>query len=169
MSKVLQPAKHSQMLSNGRNKNRVPSFENWHCRIFPKDMAYSAWRALSKTATDVANICRAKNDHAGALGIKDGSGRPFFEFTATEAEKVFKLSRPTFSKAIKDLLKIGFLTVSRHGGILFGKGIAAQYQLSDGWKSWQPPPRDNANIVKARAARGKHGDMAKGIERYKPP
>jgi hypothetical protein len=154
---VARERKHSDILTNGRNKKPMPKFENWHCRIFPKDFTYPAWRYLSKTATDIANICRAKHDHSGATGRKDESGKPIFEFTATEAEKAFKIPRPTFSNAIKSLLSIGFLEIARFGGTLDGKGIPAIYRLSENWKSWIPPDRDNTNILKARAARGKHG------------
>ena len=80
---------------------------------------------------------------------------PIFEFTATEAEKTFKITRPTFNNSIKSLIEIGFVEVARHGGTLDGKGIPALYRLSDKWKEWKPPPRDNTNIMKARAARGK--------------
>lgn len=159
--------KHIDTLPNGRCKKALPKFENWHCRIFPKDITYSAWRHLSKTATDVANICRAKNDHSGATGRKDETGRPVFEFTATEAQRVFSITRPTFSKAIKSLVEIGFIEVSRYGGTIDGKGIAALYRLSECWKSWTPPVRDNTNIMKARAARVKRQDMAKDIDTYK--
>jgi len=146
------------MIHNGRNKKGVPKFENWHCRIFPKDVTYPAWRYLSKTASDIANICRAKNDHSGVMGKKGEDGKPVFEFTATEAEKFFSITRPTFSKSIKSLIEIGFIEIVRPGGTLDGKGIAAIYRLSEKWKEWTPPPRNNANIMKARAARGKRGD-----------
>jgi len=151
----MKTAKHKASLPNGRSSKGVPKFENWHGQIFPKDFTYPAWRHLSKTATDIANICSAKNGHAGAAGKKDDAGRPIFEFTATEAEKAFCISRPTFSKAIHSLIEIGFIEVARHGGTLDGKGIPAVYRLSNKWKEWTPPPRDNTNIMKARAARGK--------------
>jgi len=147
--------KHKETFANGRNVKGAPKFENWHCRIFPKDITYPAWRHLSKTATDIANICKAKNDYSGATGRKDESGKPVFEFTATEAEKFFCIPRPTFSNAIKSLIEIELIEVARHGGTLDGKGIPALYRLSEKWKEWTPPPRDNTNIMKARAARGK--------------
>jgi hypothetical protein len=148
--------KHKDMLPNGRSAKALPNFENWHCRIFPKDFTYPAWRALSSpTAKDVGQICRAKSDHAAHCGKKGEDGRPVFEFPATEAEKTFFIPRPTFSKAIKILIEIGFIEVARYGGTLDGKGIPALYRLSDRWKEWTPPPRDNSNIMKARAARGK--------------
>jgi len=152
---VARKRKHDDTLATGRNKKGVPKFENWHCRIFPKDFTYPVWRSLSPTAKDVAHICRAKNDHAGALGKKEKNGQPVFEFTATEAEKVFHITRPTFSKTINSLIEIGFIEVVRYGGTMGGKGIAAIYRLSEKWKELTPPLRDNANIMKARAARGK--------------
>jgi hypothetical protein len=141
-------------LQNGRDKKPLPSFENWHCRIFPKDMTYSSWKYLSKSSTDIANICRAKNDHAGAKNGKE-NGRPVFSFTANEAERDFKFTRPTFSASMKQLLEIGFLKVIHPGGILDGKGIPARYQLIEEWKHWEPPARDNSNITKARSLRKK--------------
>lgn len=153
-----QPAKHKSILANGRNSKRLPSFDQWHCRIFPKDMTYPAWRDLTKTATDVANICRAKNDHAAHVGNKTPTGRPCFEFTAKEAESTFLIPRPTFSRAIKELIACGFIEVERHGGTLDGKGIAALYRLSDSWKGRDRRPRDNSNIMKAREARKTRGD-----------
>lgn len=148
--------KQKDALPNGRNKRTIPKFENWHCRIFPKDFTYPAWRAItSPTAKDVALICRAKSDHSAFCGRKDEKGRPIFEFTATEAETVFSITRPTFDSAIHAILEIGFIEVVRHGGIMCGKGIATLYRLSEKWKSFAPPPRDNSNILKARAARKK--------------
>lgn len=150
--------KHKDTLPNGRNKKAMPTFENWHCRIFPKDFTYPAWRALkAPAAKDVAQLCRAKSDHSAFCGKKDETGRPIFEFTATEAERVFKIPRPTFNSAIKSLTEICFIEVVRHGGTMDGKGIPALYRLSDKWKEWTPPPRDNTNILKARAARKKCG------------
>jgi len=152
---VARERKRNETLANGRSKKGVPKFENWFFKIYPKDLTYPAWRCLSKTASDVAHICRAKNEHAAASGKKGENGKPVFEFTATEAEKVFFITRPTFNNAIHRLIELGFIEVVRHGGTLDGKGIAALYQLSEKWKEWKPPPRDNTNIMKARAARGK--------------
>lgn len=150
---MVKTAKHKSTLTNGRDSKAVPKFENWHCRVYPKDFTYPAWRDLSKTATDVALVCRAKHDHAAHCGKKNGSGRPIFEFTATEAESEFRITRPTFSKAIHDLLNIGFLEIERHGGTLDGKGISALYRLSEEWKKRGRRPRDTTNIMKARNAR----------------
>lgn len=141
------------MLANGRNKKSMPSIENWFAPILPIDTACPAWRALTKTATDVAIICKAKSGRAAKMNEKDKTGMPMFAFTVSEAETVFKLTRPTFTKAIHLLLKIGFIEQIRSGGMVNGNGIKALYRLSDKWKSWDPPPKDNANIFKARLAR----------------
>lgn len=148
------PKKQKGMMTNGRDSKGVPKFENWFGRVYPVDVTFPAWRSLSKTATDVANICRAKRDRAAALRRKDKTGLPVFDFTVSEAEKSFKITRPTFSKAIKQLMEIGFIEHSTvGGGIIDGKGIKSLYRLSERWKTWEPPARNNANILKARAAR----------------
>lgn len=145
--------KQKNLLANGRNSKGVAKFENWFGRVYPADFAYPAWRFLTKSATDVANICRAKRDHAAALGKKDSSGVPVFDFTVSEAEKTFKITRPTFSKAIELLVNVGFIERARCGGMPDGVGVKALYRMSEKWKTWEPPPRDNSNILKARAAR----------------
>jgi hypothetical protein len=152
-------AKHKAILPNGRTSKPLPKFENWHCRIFPKDITYPAWKDLSKSSTDIANICRAKHDHAAYCGQKNTSSHPVFTFTATEAKEAFGFTRTTFNSSIKQLIDIGFLVVERHGGILDGKGIPTIYRLSDEWKKRNRRPRDTSNILKARAARkpGTHG------------
>lgn len=150
-----QTAKHKAMLPNGRSSKGVPKFENWHCRFFPKDIVYPAWRTLPSSTKDVAMICRAKSDHSGACGKKDPDRRPVFEFTATEAEKAFHFTRPTFQASIDKLIDRGFIEAVKTGGIECGNGIPSQYRLSDRWKEWTPPARDNSNIMKARAARKK--------------
>jgi hypothetical protein len=151
---VVTPSKKQKnVLANGRNKKGVPKFENWFCQIFPGDFLYPAWRALTKTATDVVILCRAKSAHAAARKQKNLAGVPIFDFTFSEAVNFFKLTRPTFSKAMQLLLTVGFIKYSRHGGIMGGIGIKAQYTLSDEWKTWQPPKRNIANITKARLAK----------------
>lgn len=149
-------SKKDEVLKNGRNSKSRSKFENWFCRIYPEHVTYPAWKALSKTATDVVHICRAKSEHAAYNDSKNKvkkGGRPIFEFTATEAEKIFVIPRPTFSDAMASLIEKGFLTVVRRGGLPDGKGVSSQYQLSDEWKTWTPPPRDNTNIIKAQLAR----------------
>ena len=151
-------SKSKEVLPTGRSSKGVPKFENWHCRVFPKDFTYPSWRSItSPTAKDVAHICRAKSDHSAALGKKDESGKPIFEFTASEAERVFHIPRPTFESAIQQIIRIGFIEIARHGGIMCGKGIPTLYRLSEKWKTFTPPARDHSNIMKARAARKKHG------------
>lgn len=148
-------AKHKTILPNGRTSKPLPKFENWYCRIFPKDITYPAWKDLSKSATDIANICRAKHDHAAHCGKKNKTGHPIFEFTATEAVEVFGFTKATFISALHKLIDFGFLEVEKHGGMLDGKGVPAIYRLSDEWKKRDRLPCDKSNIQKARAARKK--------------
>jgi len=145
--------KHKHDLPNGRSKKGVPAFDKWFCQIFPKDITYPSWKYLSKTATDIANICRAKASHQKALQGKGSKKIPQFEFRVTEAINCFGMTRPTFLKAIQQLIDIGFLIRIREGGIANGQGITAQYQLSDAWREWKPPSRDHVNITRARSAK----------------
>jgi hypothetical protein len=147
------PKAHKGMIANGRSQKGIPSFDKWFCQIFPKDVTYPAWRYLTKTATDVANICRAKAGRAAACSQKDSSKVPVFDFTFSEAENFFGWTRPTFAKAIHLLLEIGFIEYSRPGGIVNGQGVKAQYRLSNKWQSWEPPKIDTTNIDKARSAK----------------
>ena len=142
--------KQKGVLANGRAAEGVGKFEHWCGQVYPSDVAYPAWRALTKTATDVANICRAKMGYEKhKLKKKD----PVFHFTVAEAERKYKITRPTFSKAIKLLLNVGFIEHARRGGMPDGVGVKALYRLIESWKTWEPPTRDNSNILKARAAR----------------
>ncbi len=147
--------KFKKDLPNGRSKKGIPTFDKWFCQIFPKDITYPSWRYLSKTATDVANICRAKSNYQKAMQGKSNKGVPTFEFTVGEAVSCFGMTRPTFLKAMQQLIDVGFLIRSRLGGILDGKGIKAQYQLSEGWKTWEPPQRSHTNITKARESKNR--------------
>lgn len=149
-------AKHSSMLPNGRSTKGVPKAENWFSKIYISDhVLVPAWRSLTKTATDILIICIAKQGRAAAYNQKFG-GRPVFQFTVTEGTKLLSISRTTFCRAVQELIDVGFLILVCPGGILNGRGCAADYTLGKAWRTWQPPPRNINNITKARAARKKN-------------
>ena len=149
-------AKHSTMLPNGRSTKGVPKAENWFSKIYISDhILVPAWRHLSKSATDIAIICIAKQGRAAAYREKFG-GRPVFQFTVSEGTKLLSISRTTFCRAIQELIDKGFIELVCPGGILNGRGRAADYTLGKAWRTWQPPPRNISNITKARAARKKN-------------
>ena len=126
---------------------------NWHARIFIYELvALPVYRRLSKGATDVLTVAIAKSDAAGAVKSK-GPGRPVFAFTFTDAVRTLNMPAQTFINALEQLKEVGFISVNRPGGIGDGDGIPTLYQLSDGYKTWVAPPRDNTNIMKAQAAK----------------
>jgi len=148
---------HKGMLANGRSSKGVPSFDKWFGRSYPSNVAYPAWKYLTKTSTDVANICIAKHDHAASCNKKDSSGFPWFEFSFKEAVAAFKISRPTFDKSIKQLVEIGFIKyvviggIPQRGNFVDGRGTPAQYQLSQDWKTWsqdENKAQDQGNMGK---------------------
>lgn len=146
-------AKRSTMLPNGRSTKGVPKLENWFAQVFIADhVLVQAWRHLSKNATDILIICIAKQGRAAAFKEKF-DGRPVFQFTVSEGTKLLNISRTTFCRAIQELIRVGFIEVVSPGGILNGRGCAADYTIGKAWRTWQPPARDVRNITKARAAR----------------
>ncbi len=148
-------AKHSIMLANGRSSKGAPKAENWFAKIIIHDLViHPAWRSLTKSATDVLIICIAKQGRAAAYNQKFG-GRPVFQFTVSEGTTLLSISRTTFCRAVQELIDVGFLVLVCPGGILNGRGCAADYTLSKTWRAWQSPPPDTRNIAKARAARKK--------------
>lgn len=153
-SKPLQ-AKHKSTLANGRSAEDVPKAKNWFAQIQISELlVFPAWRSLSKTATDMAIIIKAKHSKAAAFNDKK-DGKPIFNFTASEAKRVLGISRPTCTRAFNELKDKGFIEVLESGGILFGKGRPAIYTWSSSWRNWVAPPRNNANILKARSMRKK--------------
>lgn len=153
-------AKHKSTLPNGRSVKGVAKAKNWFAQIPISDLlVFPAWRSLTKTATDMAIIIMAKHSKAAAYNEKR-DGRPIFNFTASEAERVLGISRPTCTRALKELKDKGFIDVIHPGGIDYGKGISAIYTWSSRWRNWDAPPRDNTNIIKARSMR-KNEDTSK--------
>lgn len=151
----------------GKREKGVPDFKNWFGRVYPSDVAYPAWKYLTKTSTDVANICRAKHDHAAHCGKKDKSGVPLFEFSFKEAVGAFNISRPTFEKSIKQLIEIGFIRyavvdgIPQRGSFKNGRGTPAQYQLTNNWKTWSPAQGKKPN-------QGNMGKLAMLQEKQNP-
>ena len=140
-------------MPNGRSTKGVPKLENWFAQVYIADHVLSpAWRSLTKTATDILIVCLAKQGRAAKYKEKFG-GRPVFQFTVSEGTKLLSISRTTFCRAIQELQAVGFIELVCPGGILNGRGRAADYTLGKAWRTWQPPPPDMSNITKARAAR----------------
>jgi hypothetical protein len=147
------PAKHATMLPNGRSAKGAPKAENWFSKIYINEhVLIPAWRHLTKNATDILIICIAKQGRAAKYKEKFG-GRPVFQFTVSEGTKLLSISRTTFCRAIQELQAVGFIELVSPGGILNGRGRAADYTQGKAWRTWQPPPPDTSNITKARAAR----------------
>jgi hypothetical protein len=126
------------VLANGRSEKGAPKYENWFAKFYPIEVSFPAWKALTKTGTDIVLICRAKSANAPSDAKAKGKGNPVFQFSFAEACKAFKVSRPTFEKTLRQVIALGFLDRVSSGGILDGKGVMANYRLSDRWKVWEP-------------------------------
>jgi hypothetical protein len=145
-------AKHSIMRADGRSTKGAPRLQNWFAQVFISEhVLVPAWRHMSKTATDIAIICIAKQNKAFKFKDKFG-GPPVFQFRYSEGVKMLSVCKNTFNRAIHELLEIGFIELVSPGGMTCGRGIAADYTLGKRWRDWQPPPPDTRNIEKARKA-----------------
>jgi len=134
-------------------KKNPPHKLSWYARIFIFDMVASpAYRHLSKSETDVLTVAIAKSDAVAAEKDRK-QGRPLFAFPFSEAERLLSMHPQLFKNAIEGLKSKGFIGVVRPGGTANGDGIPSLYQMQDAWRTWKAPPKDTANIEKARAAK----------------
>ncbi|MFA7405308.1 MAG: hypothetical protein WC007_15040 [Pelobacteraceae bacterium] len=124
----------------------------WFAQIKPYELRTDAWRSLSKTASDIVIICRAKDGRERHDKTRKSTGVITFTFPVNEAETQFRITRPTFIAGMKQVIERGFIEKVRSGN--YGSNTPALYRLSDKWESWQQPERDNTNIIKARSMRG---------------
>lgn len=141
------------ILKEPANEKKRPSFDNWHTQVYPHEFSNDAWKALKKNGTAIMVLitCRAKHGHAAHDRTKKSTGLPTWSFTVKQAETQFKITRPTFIKAMALIQEIGFIENVRAGN--FGSNTPALYRLSEKWKSWKQPESDNTNIMKARSMR----------------
>ncbi len=137
---------------NGKKKTKI---ENWFYMMHLHEFSTDAWRALNKnsTAVMVLIICRGKSSNVANDSSRKSTSAPTFEFMCSEAERVFRITKPTFIKAMALIQEIGFIEKTRDGKY-HGK-TPTLYRLSNKWKSYQQPESDNANMTKARLMRGK--------------
>lgn len=57
-------------------------------------------------------------------------------FTYLEAQKKYGITQPRFTRAIDNLMEVGFIKIVHHGGAY--QKDKSVYALSDDWRSWRP-------------------------------
>lgn len=97
-----------------------------------------AFMALSGTASKVLIwfMRRRRMEKFGRTGKERWSVANNGEivFTYAEAEKKFGLTRARFSRALTQLIELGFIDIAHHGGGLMGD--CTLYAISDRWRNY---------------------------------
>jgi hypothetical protein len=100
--------------------------------IFHDELESTAYRALSATAAKLL-------PHFKRICVKATRGKPnettLFGFTYTEAVK-YGFARRTFSRAVQDLQKHGFIDIVEIGGLRGAGHSCSQYKLSKRWATF---------------------------------
>ena len=97
--------------------------------IFHDELESTAYRTLSANAAKLLPYFKR-------ICVKATRGKPnettLFGFTYTEAVK-YGFARSTFSRAVKDLQKHGFIDIAEVGGLRGAGHSCSQYKLSRRW------------------------------------
>jgi len=114
----MRKSRHSQ-------KERLPPF----VPILHDELESTAYRTLSATAAKLLPYFKR-------ICVKATRGKPdettLFAFTYTEAVK-YGFAKRTFSRAVQDLQKHGFIDIAEVGGLRGAGHSCSQYKLSRRW------------------------------------
>ena len=115
-----------------RRKESKPSIGGPFVPILNDELASTAFQALPPSAAKLYLYFKRVNMKAGK-SIPDTT--IIFGFTYTEAEK-YSFSRHTFSRAVQDLAKHGFIDIIEVGGLRGFGHSCSKYRLSKRWVSF---------------------------------
>jgi hypothetical protein len=68
----------------------------------------------------------------------DENGRNDGELKLPYSQAADLMDRKTFAKVISMLVDRGFITITRHGGLMQHCNL---YAISDAWRRWKPPQK----------------------------
>lgn len=112
-------------MSKSKNSQRLPPF----VPIYHDELESTAYQALSANAAKLLPYFKR-------ICVKATRGAPnettLFGFTYTEAVK-YGFARRTFSRAIQELHKHGFIDIAEIGGLRGAGHSCSQYKLSKRW------------------------------------
>ena len=134
--------------ATGRNTSRSGAFS----MIDVSMQKSEAFQSLSASAIRVL-LWALINNYKMATKFQ-GSGKPSFKLTNSEAKKEYGLNSTTFTNAKNQLEDRGFLEWTRRGGLKGCNGVCSTFCLSGKWKEWVAPQKPLClNLVKARETR----------------
>ena len=128
--------------------------------VFDRSMINSdVYRSLSRIATQALSqfLARRQFEQKGRTGKKTWciKNNGEIEFPYRYAQKIFKISEPTFRRAIDELIEKGFISISAPGNGS-GGGKRTKYSIDERWKNWGQP---DFTIVQRKKACRKLGFM----------
>ena len=106
----------------GKHSKRLPDPKGGHVRIYWELLASAAWRSLSYASQSLYVLLRRK-----LLGTNNGN----ISATLGDLKHYGWKSSSTLAKALKELQALGFIAVTRQGGIAFGQRVCTLYRFTD--------------------------------------
>lgn len=144
-----------------------------HIRVERKLLKSPAWFALTGAATQVLMLflLRRQMEQVGPKGKAEWTIRNNGEivFTYSEAEKKYGITRARFSRAIKDLVRVGFIDVYERGTSWEHK--PSYYSISNRWRKYGKPDFQKAEIEKRGTIAGfdKHPENIRTLQKRTSP
>lgn len=153
---------------NKRNKVRpdgrsATSFDNCICKMAVLMQRHPAFQTLTAAQIRVLMLALTKYDNSKFHARRDDQGRYVFNFTHVEARRELSVSSATFSTALQELERRGFIEITVAGGLKGVNGVPNVFTASDKWKSWKVPvDLADARLKKQRATLARlHGSDAR--------
>lgn len=113
------------------NQKRSQTNQGLYTKVHLTLLHSEAFRSLSPSAGKILPVFLLKGQYSTHKKIT------YFEFTHTEAENKFGMSRGTFSRAFKELIEKGFIDpVGVPGGLRGLNKTNNKYVLSGRWKHY---------------------------------
>lgn len=153
---------------NKRNKVRpdgrsATSFDNCLSKLSVFMQRHLAFQTLTAAQIRVLLLILVKYDNSRFNARRDDQGRYVFNFTHIEAKRVLSVSSATFSTALQELERRGFIEITVAGGLKGANGVPNVFTVSENWKTWNMPEQlSEARLKKQRATLARlHGSDAR--------
>ena len=153
---------------NKRNKVRpdgrsATSFDNCLCKLPVIIQRHPAFQTLTAAQIRVLLLILTKHDNSKYHMRRDDQGRYVFNFTHVEAKRELSVSSATFSTALQELERRGFIEITVAGGLKGANGVPNVFTVTDNWKIWKMPEQlSEARLKKQRATLARlHGSDAR--------
>lgn len=158
------------MKYNKKKRNKVrpdgrsaTSFDNCLCKLPVIVQRHPAFQTLTAAQIRVLLLIFTKYDNSKYHMRRDDQGRYVFNFTHVEARRELSVSSATFSTALQELERRGFIEITVAGGLKGANGVPNVFTVIDNWKMWKMPEQlSEARLKKQKATLARlHGSDAR--------